>query len=117
MSIALFTTVWSGRELRSAFWWLVSAFLGLASASQRMRHAALGLGPPDGSQREFCQWKQEGVSAMALKCVFTANLLAPALRFSCFGAKEEAVQEQCLRSCAEGGDSCSATYSSVLCLQ
>lgn len=55
MDIALFTVAWSSRELWSAFWWLISAGLGSVSAIHRMWHA-------DGSQREFCQWKQEGVS-------------------------------------------------------
>lgn len=33
----------------------------------------LGPGPPDGSRREFWQWKQEEVSATAPKYVFTAR--------------------------------------------
>ena len=45
------------------------------------------------------------------------GLLAPALHFSCFWAKEEAGQERCLCSCAERDDLRLATCISVLCLQ
>lgn len=46
MNIALFAAVWSSRELRSAFWRLISACLRPTSAIWRTRRATLGLGPP-----------------------------------------------------------------------
>lgn len=77
-----------------------------APAAGRM----LGPGPPDGSRREFWQWKQEGVSATAPKYVFTAQSTGSAAFEQRRKPCKRIVSFQVLRVH-------SATCISVLCLQ
>lgn len=90
MHIALFTMAWSSRELWSTFCWPALVLL------QQCRGCGI-VGAPDGSQREFCQRKQEGVSLP--EYVFTGLSVDSSTSFQLLLSKGRALMRMMLCGC------------------